>query len=373
MTSVGRPTWAEVDLSAIRQNILALKSLLKSPSTRFCAVVKADGYGHGAVAVAAEAQRAGADYLAVSILDEALSLRSAGFTMPILILGPTPAAQAHLVVANSLRQTICNMAQARVLSAAAVSQGLTAKVHLKVDTGMGRLGVPAREAADFASAVAALPNLMTEGIYTHFAKSDSRDKTHAQGQLAAFKTALAAISERGLDIPIKHCANSAAFLDMPETQMDMVRVGIAIYGLWPSEETGRPLKLTPALRFKTRISMLKTVPAGTAISYGCTYITERPATIATLPVGYGDGWLRELSGRIGVLAGGRKVPLVGLICMDQCMADVSGVEELAEGDEVLLFGGPELPAEEVARALGTINYEVVCLLSARVPRIYLGG
>lgn len=373
MVSVGRPTWAEVDLSAIRRNILALKSHLKLPSTRFCAVVKADGYGHGAVAVASEAMRAGADYLAVSILDEALNLRAAGLTMPILILGPTPAAQAHLVTENGLTQTICNMDQARALSASSESQSLLARVHLKVDTGMGRLGVQPSEAADFAAAVEALPNLFVEGIYTHFATSDCRDKTYAGNQLSTFQASLAAVRERGLDIPIKHCANSAAFLDMPEAQMDMVRVGIVMYGLWPSEETGRPVDLTPAMRFKTRISMLKEVPAGTAISYGCTYVTDRPTVIATLPVGYADGWTRMLSGRAKVFVAGRKVPLVGRICMDQSMADVTGVAGLSEGDEVLLFGGPDLPVEEVAGALGTINYELICILSARVPRVYFGG
>ena len=372
MFSVGRPTRAEIDLSAIRHNVKALKSLTR-PGARFCAVVKADGYGHGAAQVAAEALSAGADFLAVAVLDEALILRAAGFTGPILILGYTPPQQAHLVAENGLSQTIFNLQQAEALSQAAEALGLLAKVHLKVDTGMGRLGVPPGQAADFAVGADRCRNLLIEGVFTHFATADSRDKTYALKQFAAFKEALSAIEGRGISIPIRHAANSAALLDLPETHLDMVRAGIALYGLWPSEETGRPIELKPAMRFKTVIAQLKEVPAGTALSYGCTYVTPAPARIATLPVGYADGWTRRLSGRARVLVGGRSAPLVGRICMDQCLADVSAIEGLREGDEVLLFGGPELPAEEPAALLETINYEITCMVHKRVPRVYLGG
>ena len=371
MVSVGRPTRAEVDLSAIRRNVLALKSLTK-PGTRFCAVVKADGYGHGAPAVAAEAIRAGADYLAVAVLDEALILRAAGFTGPLLILGYTPPAQAHLVAENGLTQTIYNLAQAEALAGAGAGLGVPVKVHLKVDTGMGRLGVRPGEAADFAAAVDKFKNLIIEGVYTHYAKADSFDKTHALQQFEAFSQALESIKGRGLAIPIRHSANSAALLDLPQTHLDMVRAGISLYGFWPSEETTHPVELTPAMRLKTRLAMLKDVPAGTTVSYGCTYVTPGPARLGTLPVGYADGWTRMLSGKAQVVVGGQRAPVVGRICMDQCMIDVTHIQGLSEGDDVLLFGGPELPAEEVARHLGTINYEVVCMVGKRVPRVYFG-
>lgn len=372
MVSVGRPTWAEIDLSAIGGNIRTLKTLV-SQGTRFCAVVKADAYGHGAVAVAAEALRAGADYLAVAILDEALTLRAAGFTCPILILGFTPSDQASIVVRNGLTQTIFNFEQAMALSAAATSLRLIAKAHLKVDTGMGRLGIMPAEAPDFVEAADKLPNFLMEGVFTHFAQADSHDKKHAENQFKAFNAALSAISERGLDIPIKHCANSAALLDMPHAHLDMVRAGICIYGLWPSAETSRPVKLKPAMRFKSTVAMLKRVPAGTAVSYGGTYVAKAPAIIGTLPVGYADGWTRMLSNKAEVMLGGLRVPVVGRICMDQCLIDATAVNGASEGDEVLLFGGPELPVEELAGRLGTIGYEIVCMVGKRVPRVYFGG
>lgn len=372
ISSVGRPTRAEIDLSAIRHNVLALKSLT-GPSVKFCAVVKADGYGHGAVAVAAMALAAGADYLAVAVLDEALSLRAAGFTGPILVLGYTPPSQASLVAENGLTQTIFNLQQAEALNAAAASLGVVARVHLKVDTGMGRLGTPPGQAGDFAAGVKRFPHLLPEGIYTHFAKADSRDKSSARQQLEAFKCALDSVAGQGVAIPIKHCANSAALLDLPEAHMDMVRAGISLYGLWPSGETSRPVSLQPAMRLKSKIAMLKKVPAGTPISYGWTFVTNRESLIATLPVGYADGWTRMLSGKAQIVVAGRKAPVVGRICMDQCMADVTGIEGLSEGDDVLLFGGPQLPAEEVAAQLETINYEIVCMVGKRVPRLYFGG
>ncbi|MDR0881886.1 MAG: alanine racemase [Candidatus Adiutrix sp.] len=372
MSSIGRPTWAEVDLSAIRRNVAALKSLLR-PGVRFCAVVKANGYGHGAAQAAGAALRAGADYLAVAILDEALALRSAGLTAPILILGYTPPAQSHLVAENNLTQTIYNLAQAVALGAAGAALGRAVKVHLKVDTGMGRLGVEPGQAADFARSAARQPGLLIEGLYTHFAQADSRDKTSAAGQLAAFQSALAAVAALGLNIPLRHAANSAALLDLPESHLDMVRAGISLYGLWPSEETSRPVELSPALKFKTTIALLKRVPAGTPLSYGHTHLTTAPADIATLPVGYADGWPRNLSGRAVTLAGGRRAKVVGRICMDQCLIDVTAIPGLAEGDEVLLFGGPDLPVEEPAALLGTINYELVCQVGQRVPRVYREG
>ena len=371
ITSAGRLTRAEIDLSAIERNVAAFKSLLR-PGASLCAVVKADGYGHGAEAAARAALKAGADRLAVAIADEALSLRAAGFTEDLLILGHTPPWQARLVAENNLIQTIFNLEQAEALAQAAEAAGRRVRAHLKIDTGMGRLGVSPGEAADFAVNVGRHPGLVTEGVFTHFAQADSSDKTHARRQFAAFRGALDSIAGRGLSIPIKHCANSAATLDLPETHLDMVRVGISLYGLWPSPETSRPIELVPAMRLKTAIAQLKRVPAGMALSYGGTHVTTAETDLATLPVGYADGFPRRLSNRGQVLVGGRRAPIVGRVCMDQCLVDVTGLPSPAEGDEVLLFGGPELPAEEVAGLLGTINYELVCLVGKRVPRVYMG-
>ena len=365
----GRPTRAEIDLGAIGHNVRHFKALLQ-PGTRLCAVVKADGYGHGATAVARAALAAGADHLAVAILDEALLLREAGFTEPILILGYTPPAASALVVASRLTQTVWTLDQGQALAAAALAQGRRAKVHLKIDTGMGRLGVFPAEAGPLAAALIRLPGLDLEGVFTHFAQADAFDKTSAGKQFAAFEETLSALNGQGVNPGLRHAANSAAALEMPRTHLDMIRLGISLYGLAPSDECGQAAPLRPAMRFKTRVAFLKDVPAGTPLSYGGVYVTPGPARIATLPVGYADGWSRRLTGRAEVVVRGRRVKLVGRICMDQCLADVTGLPDIEAGDEVLLFGGPELPAEEVAAHLDTITYEVVCLVGKRVPRLY---
>lgn len=366
-----RPVYAEVDLSAIRHNIQGVKNLLK-PATRLCVVVKADGYGHGAAAVAREAVALGADYLAVAVLDEAIELRAAGFTQPLLVLGFTPPSLAHSVVYHNLTQTIYTVEQALALSTAAVAQGKTAVVHVKIDTGMGRLGVAPADAGMFCRTIRVMPKLRIEGAYTHFAMADSTDKAYANKQFAAFKEALAGIEREGTSIPIRHCANSAATIDLPEMHLDMVRTGIITYGLWPSDEVDKTrIHPRPAMCFKAGVAYVKQVPAGTAISYGCTHVTGGPATIATLPVGYADGWTRMLSGKAKVLIKGVKAPVVGRICMDQCMIDVTGIEGVAIGDEAVLFGTSELHADDVAAALGTINYEITCMVGKRVPRKYV--
>lgn len=370
MSESGRPVWVEVDLSAIRRNVEALRTLL-APNVKFCAVVKADGYGHGAVCVAREAVAAGADFLAVAILDEALQLRAAGFEQPLLVLGYTPPEQAALVAGAGLSQTIFTLEQGRALSAAGAAAGKRVPVHLKIDTGMGRIGVRPDQAAYFAAEVAALPGVVIEGAFTHFANADSADKEYARRQFAAFSGALEAIAARGVAVPLRHCANSAALLDLPEAHLDMVRAGIALYGLWPSAEVGRPVELHPAMRLKARIAMVKEVPAGSAIGYGCTHRTAAPAVIATLPLGYADGWPRSLGNRGWLLVNGVRAPQVGRVCMDQFMIDVTGVDGVREGGEALLFGGSDLPVEEVAALLGTINYEVVCMFGKRVPRKYV--
>ena len=364
-----RPVWAEIDLSAIRRNIVALRGLLPA-ATRFCAVVKADAYGHGAEMVARTAVEAGADFLAVAILDEALHLRGAGFELPILILGYTPPEQADVVVAAGLRQTVFAMDQAVALSAAAARAGKEAVLHIKIDTGMGRLGVRPDEAGEFAAAVAALPGVDVEGAFTHFACADHADKASANRQFALFLRALESIAGRGVRLRIRHCANSAAIVDMPGTHLDMVRAGIAQYGLHPSGETSRVVELCPAMRLRARVVMVKDVAAGVPLGYGGAYVTGRRSVVATMPLGYADGWFRGLGNRGRVLFDAGFALMVGRVCMDQFLVDVTGLG-VCEGDEALLFGGVGLPVEEVADLVGTINYEVVCAVGKRVPRVYV--
>lgn len=366
---ITRPVWAEINLSAIRDNIRKIKGLLR-PETKFCAVVKADGYGHGAVLVARAALQEGADYLAVALMSEALELRQAGIAAPILILGYTPPEQARLAVDYDITQTVYTPAMIRALSQAATAVGKKAKVHIKVDTGMGRIGVKPEETVDFAVFINSCPGIDLEGIFSHFAVADSLDKTYTRRQYDLFGQALAGLDKKGIVIPIRHIANSAAILDLSDMQLDMVRAGIILYGLLPSEEVQPVISLEPAMKFKAQISHIKRVSSGAAISYGRTFITDRPSVIATLPVGYADGWTRLMAGKASVLLHKKRAPLVGRVCMDQCMIDVTDIPEAAPGDEVLLFGGAELPVEEVAAHMGTINYEVVCMVSKRVPRQY---
>lgn len=373
--SVERHVWAEVNLSAIRNNMLRLKSLLK-PGVRFCAVVKADGYGHGSVPVAAEAVSIGADYLAVAAFQEAEVLRDAGFTHPILVFGHVPYEVAPLLVSKRVTQTVYTMEQGRVLSQAAVGLDMKVKVHAKIDTGMSRLGIRPEDAAEFCAALAALPNIELEGVFTHFATADNEDKTLANAQFAAFMQALEAIKAKGLNIAIRHCTNSAATMDMPEAHLDMVRPGIAMYGLTPwgnilEERPNRwPIQLEPAMSLKGRLAYVKLLRKGAKVGYGATFTAPKEMLLGTLPIGYADGYSRMLSGKASVLVGGKKVPLAGRVCMDQCMVDLSDVPQAKMGDEVVFFG-PGLPADELAGALGTINYEIVCMLQKRVPRVYI--
>lgn len=367
-----RPVWAEINLAAIKRNVKAIKAGLR-PGVRFCAVVKADAYGHGAIAVSRAVLAAGADRLAVAILNEAIELRQAGFLVPILILGYTPPPQARTIAAYDITQTVFSLEDARALAAAGREAGKKVKVHLKIDTGMGRIGVLPAEAGDFAAAVAAMPGVEVEGVFSHFATADEADKAYAREQYVRFEEALARISAKGISIPVRHIANSAATLEMPETHLDMVRPGIILYGLWPSAQVERHITLTPAMQLKAQVAHVKNVATGTSISYGRAYTAATERVIATLPLGYADGWTRQLSGRTSALIHGCRAPLVGKICMDQCMADVSDIPEVRPGDTAILFGPPELPADEVAGILGTINYELVCMVGKRVPRTYLSS
>ncbi|MEE8398729.1 MAG: alanine racemase [Desulfobacterales bacterium] len=379
--------WAEIDLDAIGHNVRELRGVT-DPGARLMVVVKANGYGHGAVEVAGRALENGADDLGVSRTDEGMELRDAGFDVPILILGYTNPVLAEKLIAFDLIQTVFSLETAEILSRAAVLSGSKIKVHLKVDTGMGRLGlIPdsqqanlrgmdiAEHAVSEVTAVASLSGLELEGIFTHFASADSSDKTYAGNQLELFLNFLDQLRHTGLEIPLRHAANSAAIIAMPDTHLDMVRAGIAIYGLYPSSEVNRDhVQLQPAMTLKTRIVQLKKVSRGFKISYGSTYETDKPTTIATLPIGYADGLNRRLSSQGKMLVAGCQVPIVGRVCMDLTMLDVGEVPDVGLDDEVVVFGrqgDAVLHVDEIAALLDTINYEIVSTIAHRVPRVYL--
>ena len=365
-----RSVWVEIDLGAIAHNVKEIRKIT-APNTKICAVVKADAYGHGAVAVARTVLQAGADRLAVAIMSEALELRRAGFRVPILVLGHTPIGQAPIVADHDITQTIFSMDLAKALSKAAVAAGKVINVHIKIDTGMGRIGIRPEDAGEFAEAVSLLPGIQIEGVFSHFATSDSRDKSFTYEQYEQFMQAVKRIEDKGITIPIRHISNSAAVLDLPEMNLDMVRPGIILYGLWPSDEVNRNIELQPAMKFKAQVCFSKNMPPEAPISYGRAYFTDKPSRIATLPVGYADGWSRLLVNKVHVLIRGERAPVVGRVCMDQCMIDVTHIPEVKNGDEALLFGGADLPVEEVAAYMGTINYEIVCMVGKRVPRLYV--
>ncbi len=380
-------TWVEIDLSAYRHNIAELRRATR-PEACFMVVVKANGYGHGAVEVAKVALESGADRLGVARLHEAVELRKAGISAPILIFGLTPVADVDTLLDLDLTQAVFLHATAEALAAEAVTRGNRLRVHIKVDTGMGRLGLLTedpdanglgRGAADHRVAevetIASLRGLEVEGVFTHFATADHADKTYANRQLQRFLELVDRLRQQGLEFPLNHAANSAALIDMPESHLDMVRPGIATYGLYPSTEVDHErVDLKRVMEWKARIIQLKKVPAGFGVSYGITHETPRPTTLATVAVGYADGLKRGLSSRGQMLVGGQRVPIVGRICMDLTLLDVGEVPGVAVGDEVVILGrqGDEmLSADEMAASLDTINYEVVSTITSRVPRIYL--
>jgi alanine racemase len=378
--------WAEVDLEAIAHNVRELRRIT-DPGADLMAVVKANAYGHGAVEVTRKALENGADSLGVARIEEGIELRKAGVKESILIFGYTPPALAHKLIAFDLTQTVWSYTTAQALSDIAVSSNKQIKVHLKVDTGMGRLGLlpdcrrpPVTEQNLMGNAIcevesiSSLAGLELEGVYTHFASADSSDKTYAGKQFEIFVDFLNELRRAGINPPLCHAANSAAIIDMPETHLDMVRAGIAIYGLYPSDEVNkRRIVLKPAMTLKSKIVHLKKVPPGFKVSYGSTYKTQRPTTIASIPVGYADGFNRLLSSRGHMLVRGRRAPIVGRVCMDQTMLDVGHIPGVKLEDEVVIFGKQKdgsITVDEIAASLNTINYEIVSALTARIPIIY---
>ena len=342
------------------------------------AVVKADGYGHGATEVAKVALQSGADCLGVAIPEEGVELRLSGIKAPILILGLTPPEKVQEVVKYNLGQTLSTPELAEALSIEAQKLGEIAKVHIKVDTGMSRIGVSPKNAVNFVKQILTLKAIEIEGIFTHFSVSDSvddnNDKSFTESQIGKFKQVVARLEENGIQIPIQHAANSAGVLNFPSSYFDMVRPGIIIYGLYYSRGVAVAENLEPAMSFKTAIIYLKTVAPEASISYGRTFTTEKESIIATLPVGYADGYNRLLSNKREVLIKGRRAPIVGRVCMDMTMIDVSHIPEVKIGDEVVLFGkqgDAEIPMDEIADKTNTIVNEVACSIGKRVPRVYL--
>lgn len=371
-------TWAEIDLDAVAHNVQAIKAHV-GPRVAVIAVVKANMYGHGVVPVARTLLAHGASRLAVHRLVEAIQLRQAGITAPVLVMGYTLPAEAEAVVRWDLTPTVNERHQARALAAAARTQGKTLPVHVKVDTGMGRWGLLPEEALPFCRWLGELPSLALEGVFTHFAVADGTgdaDRAYTRRQLDLFMGALKELEANGIAVPLRHAANSAATLTLPQAHLDAVRPGLILFGLRPSPDMTLPFSLQPVLTLKSRVVRLRTLPAGASIGYGCTFTTERPTRVALVPVGYGDGYHRLFSNRGEVLVRGRRAPVRGRVSMDQIVIDVSEVPQVALHDEVVLVGRQgeaELSAAEVAGWAETINYEVTTSLLPRVTRVYLRG
>lgn len=365
---------ALVDLGAIAQNLRATRALLP-PGVDIIAVVKANAYGHGAVEVARALAAAGARRFAVAYVEEGLLLRDAGIAAPILLLGPTPPEAAEEVVAHRLSPVVFDLALAERLSAAAVRAGCPVAVHLEVDTGMARQGVSPPEAPAMAGKLAHLPGLRLEGLMSHFATADAEDLSAARQQLALFLDVDRAIRAAGIPISWRHLANSAGLLGLPEAHLELVRPGILLYGYPPSPRWAGRAPLRPALTLRTRIAALRQVPRGQGISYGHTFVAPHDLRVATLPIGYADGLSRHLSNRGAVLVRGRRAPILGRVCMDVTLVDVTNIPGAAVGDEVIVIGRQgesSITADEVAAAAGTISYEILAGIGPRVPRAYTG-
>lgn len=372
MKDITRPVWAEINLGNIEHNISKVGENV-SQETSIMAVVKADAYGHGAIQVARRALEAGADRLAVAIPEEGIELRKAGFGVPIQIFGEVLDDQLSLLVDYDLIPTVCKLETVFELNKIAQKLGKIVNVQIKIDTGMGRIGVFPDNALDFVKKVKKLSNIVIEGIITHHARADEDDKEYTYKQWDKFNKVIDQLESEGIEIPIKQAANSATIIDLPEMELDLVRPGIMLYGLLPSDEVDQDFPLKPVLSWKTKVVYLKEVPTGTGISYGTTYITEEKRKIATLPLGYADGYMRLLSNKGEVLINGKRAPIRGRICMDQFMVDVTEIPDVEIGDEVVLIGSQEeeeITATELADLVGTINYEITCSISKRVPRVY---
>ncbi len=364
--------WAEVDLDVLQHNFKEMKKMVK-PETRLLVAVKANAYGHGAVMCAKALLEAGADYLAVATIEEALELRQAQIDAPILILGYVAKEDADKLVTHDITATVYCVDFAKTLSETAVALNKKAKIHIKLNTGMERLGFSVNEIEAIKS-ISSLPGLEMEGLFTHLACADAEDSSSVHLQYERFMQVADSLKAAGISIRLRHVLNSAGIFDFPQYQLDMVRPGIALYGYYPSTfiHTERA-SLRPVLSFKSRVSFLHEADCGAGISYGWTYKAQTPVRVATVPVGYADGYNRLLSNKAFMLAGDKRVPVIGRICMDQCMIDVTSVHTINVGDEITIIGGGEagITADELAKLSNTISYEILCAVGKRIPRLYL--
>lgn len=366
--------YAAIDLDAICHNISEIKKLV-GPDTKIMPVIKADGYGHGAVPVAKALNKIGVDGFAVAIIEEGIALRKQGITKPILVLGYTSEYQYASLIQHEIEQTVFSYEMAEAISKFAVTMKKEAKIHIKVDTGMNRIGFkPTEESVMQVERIQKLPNIKIQGVFTHFACADEEDKTSARHQKALFDQFVSDLEEKGISIPVKHVSNSAAIMELSECRMDMVRSGIITYGLYPSEEVDKTaIDLKPALSLISHVIHVKEVGPGEGVSYGSTFVTDRNTRIATIPVGYADGYPRALSSKGRVIIRGQYAPIIGRICMDQFMVDVTDIKGVSVMDQVTLVGtdgDQRITVEEAADLAGSFNYEFVCGIGKRVPRVY---
>lgn len=374
MEKLLRPVYAEINLDAIAYNIKNIKALAKGKEV--IAVVKADCYGHGALDVVPTLLENGASRLAVAVLTEGIELRNNNITAPIMILGYTPLHLGEELIKYDIEQTIYDLDYAKELSNIAISLNKKAKIHIALDTGMGRIGfLPNKNSLEDVARICSLDGLDVIGIFTHFSTSDEKNKEYTYEQFNKFTDFTSELSKLGIEIPMKHVSNSGAIMDMPETYLDAVRAGIILYGYYPSNEVKKEnLSLKPALTLKACITRVQEMDKDMYISYGRTFKTNRKSLIATLPIGYADGYSRLFAKNAKVIINGKFAPIVGRICMDQCMIDVTDIScDVKVGDEVILLGeqdGLKFNADDIAEIMGTINYEILCMLKYRVPRVY---
>ena len=371
---MNKRTWAEVDLDAIAHNMREIRRIT-DPKAQIMAVIKADGYGHGFLEVTKTLLENGADRLAVAIPQEGKQLRKRGIDVPVLILSATMEDDIDEIIDLDLITNVFSYEFAEVISKAAQKKKKTANVHIKLDTGMSRIGFVIsdnnEEVINEILRISKLPYINIEGLFSHFSTSDEKDDTYTRLQFKRFMAVADELKARGLDIPIKHICNSAGVMMYPEMHLDMVRPGVILYGMYPSDEVDKSkLDLIPAMTLKSRISYVKEVESGRGVSYGKEYITDRTTKIATVPIGYADGYLRKIAKHGKMIVHGVKVPIIGRICMDQCMIDVTDVHNIERGDEVIIFGREGVTIDDVAKWCETINYEISCTISKRIPRIY---
>ena len=367
-------TWAEVDLDAIAHNMREIRKIT-NPDSQIMAVVKADAYGHGFMEVTKTLLENGADRLAIAVLQEGKQLRSRGVTVPILLLGAAMENDIEDIINFEITPNVFSYDFAKAISYEAEKKEKVTKIHIKLDTGMSRIGYVVSEEniaiIDEIVKISKLPYIEIEGIFSHFSTSDEYDESYTRLQFKRFMNVVNALEERGVHIPIKHICNSAGIMMYPEMHLDMVRPGVILYGLYPSDEVDKSrLDLIPAMTLKSKITYVKEVEAGRGVSYGKVYITDKATKIATVPIGYADGYLRKIAENGEMIVNGVKVPIIGRICMDQCMIDVTDVHNIERGDEVIIFGREGITMDDVASWLDTINYEVSCVIGKRIPRIY---